>query len=100
MICKNHTRKTKHRATKNRGWTQVLRKGQQFPLHMWHPSCRFLRKVEYVSYIEVRVSDNGSMFLKTFEFYLNYTLFFASCSFTFIEPRSGQIKNNKIGILR
>jgi len=22
-----------------RGWTQVLRKGKQFLLHQWHPSC-------------------------------------------------------------
>jgi len=25
--------------TKNRDWSQVLRKIQQFPLHYWHPSC-------------------------------------------------------------
>ena len=25
--------------TKNRRWTQVLRKGKQFLLHVWHPSC-------------------------------------------------------------
>ena len=25
--------------TKNRGWTQKLRKGWQFLLHMWHRSC-------------------------------------------------------------
>ena len=24
---------------KNQGWTQVLRKGKQFLLHIWHPSC-------------------------------------------------------------
>ena len=25
--------------TKNRGWTQMLRKVKQILLHMWHPSC-------------------------------------------------------------
>jgi len=25
--------------TKNRGWTQVLRKGKQFLLHQWDPPC-------------------------------------------------------------
>jgi len=28
--------KTLHR---NLGWTHVLRKGRQFLIHMWHPSC-------------------------------------------------------------
>ena len=39
-----HTYKTKDRVTrtpmtKNRGWTQVLRKGRQSLLHYWHLSC-------------------------------------------------------------
>jgi hypothetical protein len=25
--------------TENREWTQVIRKGKHFLLHMWHPSC-------------------------------------------------------------
>ena len=39
----NTTQKTKHRATrtntKSRWWTRLLRKGKQFLLHWWHPSC-------------------------------------------------------------
>ena len=35
----NITQKTKDRATRNLGWTQVLRKSKQFLLHMWNMSC-------------------------------------------------------------
>ena len=28
-----------HELTTNRGWTRVLRKGKQFLLHWWYPSC-------------------------------------------------------------
>jgi hypothetical protein len=31
--------KTKDRATRTRRWIHVLWKGNQFLLHMWHPSC-------------------------------------------------------------
>ena len=27
-------------STKNRGWTQMLRKCKHFLLHQWHPSCK------------------------------------------------------------
>jgi hypothetical protein len=38
----NITQETKERATRTpvkSRWTQVLRKGKQLLLHMWHPSC-------------------------------------------------------------
>ena len=35
----NITQKTKDRATRNLGWTPVLRKSKQFLLRMWHMSC-------------------------------------------------------------
>jgi hypothetical protein len=42
MIYKILHRKLKieqHETTKNQGWTQLLRKGKQFLLHMWYPTC-------------------------------------------------------------
>ena len=39
----NKIYKTLHRntnPTKNQEWSQVLQKGKQYLLHMWHPSCK------------------------------------------------------------
>jgi len=42
---RNATQKTKDRTntkpTKKQEWTEVLRKGRKFLLHIWHPSCYF-----------------------------------------------------------
>jgi hypothetical protein len=43
--CTENKRSSNTNTTKNRCCTQVLRKGKQFLLHMWHPLCYLTRKL-------------------------------------------------------
>jgi hypothetical protein len=82
-----HTHKTKNDSnlTKNRGWTQVLRKGKQLLLHYWHPSCYSSYKPGDKSWMKKgpgsvydkwktcsdRITDNHNMFNWSFD-WLNW----------------------------
>jgi hypothetical protein len=40
-----------HEPHENREWTQVLRKGWQFPLYMWHLLCYYCYKLSDKSWM-------------------------------------------------
>ena len=50
----------------NRGWSEVLRKGRQFLLHKWHPSCCSRYKHDYKSWMRkwlVRAYEKWNLYV-------------------------------------
>jgi hypothetical protein len=75
--------------TKNRGWTQVHRKGKQFLLHYWHPLCESSYKPGDVMNEERDRKCLGdlSWFWLSWPFGFIAPRFWLSWPFDFIAPR-------------